>query len=286
MDARHREITMFKKALFALAVGIGLAGSVSAQSVDDIKARGTLLVGVEAKNPPGVYRDGDAIVGYDVDVATYIANKLGVKVEFVDTDWSGILPALTAGKFDTVISTMSITTDRLKKVNYSNPYNVGTFNLLVHADSGITDVKGMAGKKLGVAIGSNYIPAFEAYNAAQVAAGAAPIELVTYNSLPDALTDLGNKRMDAAIAQAVTFRVWEKQTSQDPASFTLIPDLTDIIKTTNVVGAAAPKDNPTLLAFINDTIAEMEANGKLNEMMTKWYGGTENIPATIPANIP
>lgn len=273
---------LFLSAAFAACFATGAFASTLAE----IKARGTLLVGVEAKNPPGVYRDGNDIVGYDVDVAKYIADKMGVKVEFVDTDWDGILPALIANKFDTVISTMSITTDRLKKVNYSNPYNMGSFTFLVNSDSGIKVAKDMSGKKLAVAIGSNYIPAFEAYNKKLQAAGSAPIELQTYNSLPDALTDFGNKRVDAAIAQAVTFRGWEKATGLDPAKYQIIPDLTDIITATNVMGAAVPKGNDTLLAFINDTIKEMRGNGKMNEFTTKWYGAPIDVPATIPATIP
>ena len=286
MDAKHREMAMFKRALYALAIGLGLAGAVSAQSVDAIKARGTLLVGVEAKNPPAVYREGNEIVGFDVDVAKYVADRMGVKLELVDTDWEGILPALNAGKFDTIFSSMSITKDRLAKVNYSNPYNVGSMTFLVYANSGIKTAKDMAGKKLGVGIGSHYIEAIDAYNTKLQAEGLSPIEMVTYNSLTDVLTDMGNKRIDAAIERAVAFHLWERKTGQDKAKYVIISDLSDIITTSNVYGAAVPKANDSLLAFINDTIKEMRENGKLAELQTKWLGGTQDIPATIPDNIP
>ncbi|MDR3475539.1 MAG: transporter substrate-binding domain-containing protein [Devosia sp.] len=277
---------MLKSLLLAMVASVALMGAARAGTVDEIKARGSLIVGVEAKNPPGVYRDGNDIVGYDVDIAKYVADKLGVKLQLVDTDWDGILPALNAGKFDAIFSSMSITKDRLSKVNFSNPYNSGSMSFLVYADSDIKTAHDMAGKKLGVAIGSFYVKPIDAYSQKLQAQSLQPIETDTYNSLPDVLTDLMNKRIDAAIERPVTFRLWEKQTGQDPSKFRIIPDLTDIIATANVHGAAVPKTNDSLLALINTTLDEMRSNGKLQELQAKWLGGPVDVPATIPDNIP
>lgn len=277
---------MIKTALKAFAVTIGLTSALTAGTIDEIKERGVFLVGAEAKNPPAVYRVDNEIVGYDVDIAKYVADKLGVKLEIVDTAWSGILPALVADKFDAIFSSMSITNARLEKVNYSNPYNTGAMTFLVYADSGIVTAADMSGKTLGVAIGAHYIPAFEAYNAQLEAAGKAPIKLQTYDSLSDVLADLQNKRVDAAVERTVTFGLWQERTKQDPANFHNITDLTEIIKTSNVYGAAVPKDNDELLNFINETITEMRENGKLEELQIKWLGAPKDVPLTIPANIP
>ena len=277
---------MKRRLFLSFAFAACLTSGAFASTLAEIKARGTLLVGVEAKNPPAVYRDGDNIVGYDVDVAKYVADKLGVKIEFVDTEWSGILPALIANKFDTIFSSMSITKDRLAKVNYSNPYNTGSMTFLVFADSSINSAHDMAGKRLGVAIGSHYVSEIEEYNKKLQAQGLQPITMQTYNSLVDVLTDMANKRVDAAIERPVTFHMWEKETNQDEAKYRIIPDLSEIISTSNVYGAAVPKGNDELLKFINTTVAEMQANGKIKELQTKWLGGAQDVPATIPANIP
>ena len=277
---------MIRSLLYAVGLGVSLIGAAHAATLDKIKARGSLIVGVEAKNPPGVYRDGNDIVGYDVDIAKYVADKLGVKLQLVDTDWDGILPALNAGKFDAIFSSMSISKDRLAKVNFSNPYNSGAMSFLVYADSGITTAKEMSGKRLGVAIGSFYTKPLATYNQKLQAQDAQPIDTETYNSLTDVLTDLQNKRIDAAIERPVTFHLWEKQTGQDASKFRIIPDLTEIITTSNVHGAAVPKGNDALLAFINTTLSEMRENGKLEELQAKWLGGPVDVPATIPDNIP
>lgn len=277
---------MIRRILYAIAVGAVLIGAASAGTLDQIKARGTLLVGVEAKNPPAVYRVGNEIVGFEVDVATYVAEKLGVELQLVDTAWSGILPALMADKFDTIISSMSVTKARLEKVNYSNPYNVGPMNFLVYSDSGINTAGDMAGKTLGVPIGSHYVKSIEEYNKKVEAQGQQPIKIQTYDSLVDVLTDLGNKRVDAAIERAVTFRLWQKNTNQQEGKFRIIPDLTEIIDTSNVYGAAVPKGNDSLLEFINATILEMRQNGKLKELHLKWLGQEQDVPLTIPDNIP
>src|ERR1700737_879786 len=92
------------------AVGILVSARVaSADILDDIKKKGEMVVGMEvAYVPYEFFKDGE-VMGYDVDIARKFAEKLGVKVTFVDTEWAGIIPALLAKKFDVIISGMPIT---------------------------------------------------------------------------------------------------------------------------------------------------------------------------------
>lgn len=277
---------MFRLALSAIAIGMSLVGVSHAGTLAEIKARGTFRVGVEAKNPPGVFRQGNTIVGYDVDIAKYVADKIGVKIEYVDTEWSGILPALIADKFDAIFSSMTISKARLEKVNFSIPYNFGAMGLLVDGNSSIKTARDMSGKRLGIAIGSFYVKPIEEFNKKLRAEGLAPIETPTYDSLVDVLTDLQNKRIDAAIERPVTFRLWQKNTNQAKDRFRFIQDLTEIMTTVNAHGAAVAKGNDELLAFINTTITELHANGKLTELQNKWLDGAFDVPLAIPRDIP
>jgi polar amino acid transport system substrate-binding protein len=91
--------------------------------VDQILERGTMKVGVGVF-VPWSFKDKDGnLVGFEIDVATQLAKDMGVEVEFVPTQWSGIIPALLTGKFDAIISGMGITPERGLKVNFSMPYD-------------------------------------------------------------------------------------------------------------------------------------------------------------------
>ncbi len=99
------------------------AGSV----VETIKKRGAIRVGLSTFVPWAMRDKNGELIGYEIDVAKQLAEDMKVKVEFVPTAWDGIIPALLAGKFDMVISGMTITPERNLTVNFTLPYaNSGT----------------------------------------------------------------------------------------------------------------------------------------------------------------
>jgi polar amino acid transport system substrate-binding protein len=102
-------------------------------TIETIEKRGTLLVGMSTF-VPWAMRDTDGkLIGFEVDVATKLANDLGVKLELVPTAWDGIIPALLAGKFDVIIGGMTITPKRNLTVNFSAPYAYAGTGLAVEA---------------------------------------------------------------------------------------------------------------------------------------------------------
>jgi len=109
-------------ALLTVAGNIAAIGSATAGMLDDVQERGTLRVGMSTF-VPWAMRDKDGnLIGFEIDVATKVAEDMGVKVEFVPTAWSGIIPALLAKKFDIIIGGMSITPQRNLTVNFTIPY--------------------------------------------------------------------------------------------------------------------------------------------------------------------
>ena len=133
------------KGLLALIMVLGMVGLLAtcAQApeeeaevvkeimIDRIMKRGVLKVGLDIF-VPWSFKDKDGnMVGFEVDVATKLAEDMGVDVEFVPTEWSGIIPALLTGKFDVIIGGMGITTERALKVNYSVPYEVTGMDCVV-----------------------------------------------------------------------------------------------------------------------------------------------------------
>lgn len=122
-----RPWTRLKTVIAAAAIALGsMAGTVApAQAeglLETIQKRGKLMVGMSTFVPWAMRDKSGNLIGFEIDVATKLAEDMGVQVEFVPTAWSGIIPALLAEKFDLIIGGMSITPQRNLTVNFTAPY--------------------------------------------------------------------------------------------------------------------------------------------------------------------
>ncbi len=115
-------------ALVAAAVLFTGCGSTSEESSSDdsqlaaIQEKGKILVGVEGTYPPFTYHDDDdSLTGFDIELAQAIAEKLGVEVEFVESDWDSLLAGIDSGRIDTVINNVTITDARKEKYDFTDP---------------------------------------------------------------------------------------------------------------------------------------------------------------------
>src|SRR3984957_19502115 len=139
----------------AAAAVLMFTGWARADTLDDIKKRGEMVIGMEAAYVPYESIQDGKIVGFDCDIGQIFADKLGVKVTFVDTEWSGIIPALYTKKFDAILSGMTITKDRAEKVRFSQPYAEASNMVLIRAgDTSIKAADDLSGKKVGAQLGS------------------------------------------------------------------------------------------------------------------------------------
>src|SRR6185369_7006424 len=140
----------------ALAGMLPRSASAAPVTIDQIKKAGVLHVGCEAAYVPFTYRDSSGkIVGFDVDIVGRYLAPIGVKPQFIDTQWSGVIPALYAGRFD-MVPTMSYTKERLERVLFSIPYADASQALLIRsADKDkVKSIADMSGKVLGIKLGS------------------------------------------------------------------------------------------------------------------------------------
>ncbi|MBN1314555.1 MAG: transporter substrate-binding domain-containing protein [Anaerolineales bacterium] len=108
-----------------------------------ILERGVLRVGVGTFVPWSFESTDGELVGYEIDVASKLAEDMGVEIEFVPTDWAGIIPALLTGKFDVIIGGMGITPERATKVNFSIPYEYSGLEVICskHSMPNVTDIQ-------------------------------------------------------------------------------------------------------------------------------------------------
>lgn len=133
------------------------------ESADDllaqIKERGRIIVAMEGTWAPWTYHDeNDDLVGYDVEVAQNIAEKLGVEVEFVEGAWDGLLAGLDAGRYDIMVNGVGVTDERAEKYNFSTPYAYNKTAVIVRGDyDEISSMEDLNGKKTANTISSTKV---------------------------------------------------------------------------------------------------------------------------------
>lgn len=136
---------MFAAPALAGTLAAGLVGTAQAQTtgdvrtalaasslVEDVKKRGSLRVGMSTFVPWAMRNKQGELIGFEVDVATKLAQDMNVKPEIVPTAWDGIIPALLSGRFDVIIGGMSVTVARNLTVNFSDPYSTSGIGIFAN----------------------------------------------------------------------------------------------------------------------------------------------------------
>ncbi|HUB48715.1 MAG TPA: transporter substrate-binding domain-containing protein, partial [Acetobacteraceae bacterium] len=246
-----RRRTLLARAGAAGILSLPAIRSARADAMADAKKRGILMIGTEAAYVPYEFFKDGKIIGYDPDIMDIICPKLGVKANFIDTAWSGIIPALYAGKFDCIVSAMTITAPRAEKVLFSMPYADASNMILLRAnETKIKTADDLSGKIVGVQLGSaaaGIIKTFEAKLKAKGMPGYASVK--EYEHYPEAYQDLINGRVDAVVNSKSTMMVVMRDA---PGKFKMIGGVSVI---TAYFGMAFRKEDGALRDFVNENLA-------------------------------
>jgi cystine transport system substrate-binding protein len=231
--------------------------------LDHIKQSGQLTVGIMGTYPPYNFMNSKhEMDGFDADIAKEVAKRLGVQVKFVPTEWSGMIQGLLSKKFDVVISQMTITEDRKKQMDFSQPYIANKVNIIVRSDNTtIHSLQDLKGKRVGVGLGTND----ETYLRTVVRPKVGNFDIVTYDDVITSLKDLNTGRIDATINNLYALKpLIEKNHYQ-------IKAVGDPLKV-DYAGIAMRKGNPELLQAINKALSDMKADGTYKAIFRKWFG--------------
>lgn len=255
-------------AFAALALVVGVAGSALAGAIDDIRSRGTVRIGVSLGGEPIGFRDAqNNPVGYDVDVANRLAEKLGVPVELTDVSGDARISMLVSGQLDIVVANTSATLERAKTVNFSIPYNRAGLRVIVQKDSGIAKLEDLAGKKIVVGRGTT--------GETFIKKAVPTAELVYVDQFaPDGVLQLTQKRVDAAIEDS---SLLDYLATKDPSLVTL-PGLFS----NDPIGIAVAKGDPEFVRWIDMFVSDYIQSGAYEANYKKWWGETANPPALTP----
>src|ERR1700761_8924261 len=180
--------------LFVAAALIGSVGTVSAQT------QSTLRFGIEAAYPPFESKSpAGQLQGFDVDVGNAVCAKMGVKCEWVENAFDGLIPALEARKFDVINSAMNITDKRKQSIDFTPPIYVVPIVMVARRGSSLLpDVKSLQGKRVGVLQGSSQEDFLKRHWAN------AGVSIVSYQDQDQVYADLVAGRLDAAVQEAQT----------------------------------------------------------------------------------
>ena len=221
----------------------------------------TVRIGIEAAYPPfNGYNANNELVGFDYDIGLALCAKMGVECTFVAQDWDGMIPALLAGKYDAIVSSMSITDERKEVVDFTDKYYTNALTFVAPKDTDITDVSpaGMAGKTLG-AQGSTVSAQFLEENY-----GDADVKL--YPTQDDAYLDLASGRLDAVLADVGPSNLWLSSADGACCAF-----LGDAVVKDDLVGIAIRKDDADLKEMFNKAIADIVADGTYAGINAKYF---------------
>ena len=241
------------------------SGSGSADAVPpDIKAvkdRGVIKVGVKVDVPKFGFKDPATgkVDGMEIDIARAIAKKIlgdesKIEVQPVTAKTRG--PLLDNGEVDYVIATFPVTDERKKSYNFSEPYFQDGVALMVKKASGITDLAGLNGKKIGVAQSATSKQAL----LEEAKKDNLKLDFLEFGTYPEIKTALDSGRIDCfSVDGAILAGYLDDSTVILPARYS--PQL---------YGVASKKGNDALTKAANDTIAEMKASGEMDKILDKW----------------
>ena len=234
-------------------------------TLEQILQRGILRVGMSTFVPWAMKDKNGEFIGFEIDVATRLANDMGVKVEFVPTKWSGIIPALLTGKFDVIIGGMGIRPDRNLKVNFSIPYDYTGMSLVAHQEkaSGFTSLDDFNTPDVSVAarIGTTAAAAAKKYMP--------EAQLRLFDNESQTIQELLNGRVHAVVASA-PLPVYQALKYPERLFLPLDENFTK-----EPIGFAVRKGDFDTLNYFNNWIRVVESEGWLKERKHYWFGTKE-----------
>lgn len=225
-----------------------------------IQEAGEITVAMEGTWAPWTYHDeNDELVGFDVEVAQKIAEKLGVEAVFVEGEWDGLLAGLDAGRYDIMVNGVEYTEERAEKYDFSEPYGYIKTAIIVNGDN--TDIQSfedLNGKTTANTISSTYAQLAESYGA--TATGV--------DDLNQTIELLLQHRIDATLNAEVTFYDYM---NVHPEADLKVAALTE--EASHVcIPLRSGEDSASLREAVNQAIEELREEGVLSEISVKYFG--------------
>ena len=264
--------------LVSAIIGLTACGGGAADLLGEIEERGTIRVSTDANYAPQSYLDeGGNFVGFDIDVATEIAERLGVEAEFVTPDWDVITAGNWGGQWDMSVGSMTVTTDRQAVLDFAEPAYYYTPAQFAAADgSGVESLADIDGQAVCVGLSTTY----ETWLSGDVAGLGLPE--TSFYADPPANISIVPLQTDNDCFQSI--QAGRDEFSVFLTSNTVVQAAIDGGVAVSRVGSpvfsenlavafdkSSELDNETMVSRVSEIIAEMHADGTLSELSLKWF---------------
>ena len=238
----------------ALAIGCGSKkeggsekneGTTEKTKYEQIMEKGVLTIGTEGTYKPFTYHDDkDELTGYDVEVAKAIGEKMGVKVEFSEITWEGLLASMDNGTVDLVLNQVGVTDERKEKYDFSTPYLYSYIALITKDDNNdITTWDSAKGKKTSLNVSSNYAKIAEKYE----------MDITASETFSKDIELLLAGRTDCVINNTIAFADYLDENA-------------------DTVAIPIVKGNDDLVEAVDKAIKELQDDGTLTKLSEKFLG--------------
>ncbi|MGD6872125.1 amino acid ABC transporter substrate-binding protein [Sutcliffiella horikoshii] len=239
----------------------GDAPKESDNLLSKVEEEGELLVGTEGTYPPFTFHDESGkLTGFDVEIAEAIAEKMGVEVKFMETQWDAMFAGLDSKRFDMIANQVGIREDRLEKYDFSDHYITSAAVLVAKEDNDeINSFEDIEGKKSAQSLTSNYADIAREYKA----------EIEGVEGFNQAVELINSNRVDVTINDKLS--VLDFQKNRPNAQIKIVDEAGDAAQS----GMMFRKGSDELVDAVNKALAEIIEDGTYEEISEKWFG--ENV---------
>ncbi|MDR5658988.1 ABC transporter substrate-binding protein [Serpentinicella sp. ANB-PHB4] len=246
--------------IFLVAIMIFMVGcSGQTNTLEAINEKGTLTFAMTGAYPPFnfINDDGD-LVGFDIDIANAIAEKMGVEADPMTVQWDGIITGLTSGRFDMIIGSMAITEERLEQVNFSDPYYYDGAQFFGHKDIDANDITDIEDAVVGVVTGTTFLDYLEE-NVDNVK------DIMQFDSDVDNMRAVERGQADGLVTGLL---VGLNGIDSYDMPLEAVGDPLYVEE----IGIAIRKDDTDLVDAVNSALQEIIEDGTYAQLSEKWFG--------------
>ena len=226
--------------------------------LDLIKEKGKIIVAMEGTWQPFTYHNEQGeLVGFDVEVAKYVADYIGVEVEYVEGEWDGLLMGVASGRYDMLVNGVGATDERKETYDFSDAYAYDRSVVMVRADNDdIKKMEDLKGKTTANTISSTYAAVAEEYGAT----------VQGVDDLTQTIELLKQGRVDATLNAEVVYGDYVKTTGDTGIK---VACYTGIVQD---IAIPMKKGSSELVKVVNEAIAQARADGTLKALSEKYFG--------------
>lgn len=249
--------------IIALIIGITCismfagCGQESKTTYEKIMDKKEMTFAMTGAYPPFNFIDENGeLAGFDIDIANALAEKMGVKAKPITTAWDGIIGGLTGNRFDTIIGSMAITEERLKKVDFSDPYYYDGAQFFAKSGSGLKSIEDLKDGKVGVVTGTTFHDALKEMNNIK--------EILQFESDVDNFKSVEQGRIDGLVTGKFVGL-------QAPEKYGVAIEPVGSLLYSESIGIAIRKEDAELLEEINKALKEIQEDGTYEAISNKWF---------------